>query len=229
MLIAAHQPLFIPWIGFFDKISKVDLFIIVDDVQFTSSGWIRRNTIKSSQGPQSIVIPLKKRILLEKRINEIQIDNQMNAKWKQKHLTTFQLNYGKARYFQDCFGLIKNIYDEPYDLLSEFNIRLIKSICEYLKINTKILTSTEIQAGGNKTELIIDLCFKSQATSFMLGMGASNDYADKKKIESYGITLVNQNFKHPTYNQLFGVFTPNLSILDLLFNEGPNSTEIIKT
>ena len=227
MLIGAHQPLFIPWIGYFDKINRVDLFVIVDDVQFTSSGWIRRNSIKGSLGPLTLNVPIKKRILLETKINEVRIDNQMNSIWKKCHLKSIQLNYGRAKYFLDFFSQLSNLYEKHFEMLSDLNIEIIKLICSYLEIKTKIVLSSEIKATGHKTDLIIDLCEKNSATSFMLGMGGSNNYADRDKIESKGIKIVQQNFIHPFYSQLFGEFIPNLSVLDLIFNEGPNSCEIL--
>jgi hypothetical protein len=228
MIVAAHQPLFIPWIGYFDKIYKADLFVIVDNVQFTSYGWIRRNSIKTSFGSQNITVPvIKMKEDLEKKINEVKIDYQMNFKWKKNHLNSFQLNYGRAPYFQEVFARIREIYEYPFYLLSEFNIELIKFICSYLKIETKLVLASELDTGGSKTDLIIDICYKSNATSFILGMGGSRDYADRKKIESNNITIVEQNFRHPVYKQLFGEFIPNLSILDILFNEGPDAAKII--
>jgi hypothetical protein len=228
MVVAAHQPLFVPWIGYFDKISKADLFVIVDNVQFTSYGWIRRNSIKSNLGSQNITVPVvKMKEILAKKINEVKIDNQMKYKWKKIHLNSYQINYGKAAYFQEVFTLIREIYENPFELLSEFNIELIKFICGYLRIQTKLVLSSELKTSGSKTDLIIDICNKTHATSFILGMGGSRDYADRKKIESNGITILEQNFRHPFYKQLFGEFIPNLSVLDILFNEGPNAAQII--
>jgi hypothetical protein len=228
MIVAAHQPLFIPWIGYFDKISKADLFVLVDNVQFTSYGWIRRNSIKSNSGVQNIAVPvIKIKDILSKKINEVKIDNQLDSKWKKNHLNSYQINYGKSAYFEEVFTGIKVIYEKPYDLLSDFNIKLIKLICSYLNIQTKLVLSSELQTSGTQTDLIIDICNKTQATSFILGMGGSKEYADRKKIESNSITIVEQNFRHPVYKQRFGEFIPNLSVLDILFNEGPDAAQII--
>ena len=228
MIVAAHQPLFIPWIGYFDKINKAELFVLGDNIQFTSSGWITRNSIKSNSGTQNLTVPvIQKNRLLGKKINEVLIDNQSNSKWKRQHLKTFQMNYGKTVYFNEVYTRVNEIYEEPFDFLSDFNIELIKFICGYLKIETKLVLSSAIDAGGSKTDLIIDICHRTNATSFILGMGGSKIYADRKKIESNGITIVEQNFKHPSYNQLFGEFIPSLSVLDILFNEGPNASAII--
>lgn len=226
MLVAAHQPLFIPWIGYFDKINKVDLFVIVDDVQFTSAGWIRRNSIKSTAGIQNLTVPVvKMKEILGKRINEVKIDNQLDYKWKKSHLNSFQINYGKASYFKEVYHEINHIYGKPYLYLSELNIDFIKLICKYLNIETKLILSSELAVNGVKTDLIIDICRKTKASSFMLGMGGSKTYADRPKIESFGITIIDQNFKHPFYKQLFGEFVPRLSVLDILFNEGPNASK----
>lgn len=229
MIVSAHQPLFIPWIGYFDKIRKVDLFVILDDVQFTSDGWIRRNSIKGNNGSQNVFVPLIKiKEVWDSKINEILIDNQLDSKWKRTHLKAFQMNYGKAAHFHEIYEKLRLDYEIPVEKLSELNVRLIKLICEYLNIRTKIVLSSELEIAGRKTDLIIDVCMKTNATSFMLGMGGSKDYADRRKIESLGFSIMEQGFRHPVYKQLFGKFMPNLSIIDLLFNEGPNAMSIIE-
>src|SRR4030067_2610795 len=101
MVVAAHQPLFIPWIGYFDKINKVDLFVIVDNVQFTSAGWIRRNTIKRPSGEQKIMVPIKGKKHIGQIIKDVLIDDKCNPKWREKHIKTFTANYGKAQYFDE--------------------------------------------------------------------------------------------------------------------------------
>jgi hypothetical protein len=229
LVAAAHQPLFVPWIGYFDKINKVDLFVIVDNVQFTTSGWIRKNTIRTANGVLQLIVPIVNKKHIGQLINEVKIDNTGNSRWKRKHLNTFSLNYGKAPYFKEIFENLKLIYDTQFELLNEFNIELIQFICSYLDINTKIIRSSQINAFGQKTGLIIDICKKTGAAAFMLGMGGSREYADRNFIESNFIKIVEQNFKHPVYKQFNGEFISNLSILDLLFNLGQSSKEFFKT
>ncbi len=226
MLVAAHQPLFIPWIGYFDKINKVDIFVIVDNVEFTTSGWIRRNTLKNSQGPTSLFVPVIKK-KSNKLIKDVKIDNVGNYRWKQKHFDTYKSNYSKSPYFKEIMPQLLQIYEKKFDFLSEFNIELIKYICLYLRIKTKIVIGSDINVCGHKTDLIVDICQKTGADSFMLGVGGSLVYANRDYIESKGIRIIEQNFKHPVYSQRFGKFVPNMSILDLLFNCGPDSRKIL--
>lgn len=224
MLVAAHQPLFIPWLGYFDKISQVDLFVIVDNVQFTSSGWIRRNTIKAKEGPTTLVVPLSHKSLSEKQlteqlINEVIIDGN-DKNWKRVHLKRYQMCYGRAQFFSEINPMLKKIYSESYETLCSLNIKLVKEVCSYLNIKTPLITASELKVDGHKTDLIIDICKKTEANSFMLGMGGSRDYAKKDLINSNGIGIVEQNFIHPTYPQLWGSFASHLSVLDFMFNVG---------
>jgi len=227
MLVAAHQPLFIPWIGYFDKINKVDLFVIVDNVQFTSEGWMRRNVIRGKNNLVNLVVPLAKmKSHWDSKINEIMI-HEKDFKWKRVHLNSLQMNYGRAPYFSQIFSIIKEIYSQQFYHLHLLNIELIKAVCNYLEIKTPFILSSELNAAGKKTDLIIDICKKTNASSFMLGMGGSRDYANRELIESNGIKIMEQDFQHPVYNQICGEFIPNLSILDLLLNCGPASKELL--
>ncbi|MEW6600033.1 MAG: WbqC family protein [Nitrospirota bacterium] len=229
MIVAAHQPLFIPWIGYFDKINKVDLFVIVDNVQFTTAGWIRRNTIKGSLGAQRLIVPVKDKKHTGQLISDVLIDNDSNPHWRTKHLKTFIANYGRAPYFEQIIDLLNHIYSLEWKSLSRFNIELINGICSFLDIHTQIVFASDKNIQGGKTDLIIDICEKTDADTFMLGMGGSLLYADRALILSKGIKLVSQNFRHPEYRQLYEGFLPNLSVLDLLFNMGPQSGNVIRS
>ena len=229
MIAAAHQPLFIPWIGYFDKISKTDLFVIVDNVQFTTAGWIRRNTIKGSSGPQKIIVPVKEKKHLGQNIRDVLIDSDGNSNWREKHIRTFAFCYGKAPYFNEVMTFLERTYSRGWKNICQFNIELIHAVCEYLEITTKVIISSENNIQGGKTDLIVDICEKTGADTFMLGMGGSAAYADREFIASKGISVIMQQFRHPEYPQLFGDFVPNLSILDLLFNMGPGSRDIVRS
>lgn len=225
MLVAAHQPLFIPWLGYFDKISQVDLFVIVDNVQFTSSGWIRRNTIKSPSGFQTNTVPVLQIKNSSQQIKDLLIDLK-DFRWRKNHLKSYDLYYSKAKFFNDIFPSLNEIYNKDWINLSDFNIELIKYILNYLGIATKILISSDLGISGSKTDLIIDICKKTEADSFMLGMGGSLIYADRDRIEAEKIRIVSQNFIHPTYTQLWGPFVSHLSILDFMFNMGKESNHL---
>lgn len=228
MIVAAHQPLFIPWIGYFNKIVKADLFVIVDNVQFTTAGWIRRNTIKGPVGPQRITVPIREKKHIGQIITDVLIDNEGNSNWRDKHIRTLRCCYGRAAYFNDVMTFLETSYSSEWTGLSEFNIALIRAVCEYLDINTRVILSSESNIMGGKTHLIADICEKTGADTFMLGLGGSTVYADREYMASKGIKVVTQEFRHPEYPQLFGDFVRNLSILDLLFNMGPKSKDIVR-
>jgi len=224
MLVAAHQPLFIPWIGYFDKICKVDKFVIVDNVQFTTSGWIRKNSIKTPSGVQNITVSIRQKKNLGVLIKDVLIDTN-DFRWKTNHLKAFQFNYGRAKYYNTIMPAVTELYSDECKYLSEFNVKILRYIINIMKIGTEILMGSEIGIVGHKTDLIIDICQKTHADSFMLGMGGSNVYADQQKIASAGIKIVPQNFIHPIYDQLWGPFVSHLCILDLLFNKGAEARQ----
>jgi hypothetical protein len=230
MIAAAHQPLFIPWIGYFNKISKTDLFVIVDNVQFTTAGWIRRNTIKGTAGAQKIIVPIKEKEHIGQSIKDVLIDNSGgNSNWREKHIRTFTFCYRKAAYFNEIMTFLEKSYSREWKDISNFNIELIRAVCEYLEITTKVIISSESNIQGGKTDLIVDICEKTGADTFILGMGGSSVYADREYMASKGINVIMQEFRHPEYPQLFGDFVPKLSILDLLFNMGRRSKDIVRS
>lgn len=227
MVVSAHQPLFMPWLGFFDKINKVDLFVIADDVQFTSAGWIRKNRIKGNNNIIDLIVPIKnKKHNIDKPINVVQIDPS-DKKWRISHLKSFKWHYSNAPYFDLIFNELERIYSQTDYSLCELNLDIIKTVCRLMGITVPIVTTSMIGAVGGKSDGIIDICKKTNADTFLLGMGGSKSYADRGYIESYGIKLLDQEFAHPVYPQLHGDFVPNLSIIDLLFNCGPQGIEYL--
>ena len=188
---------------------------------------MRRNVIRGKNYVVNLVVPLyRMKSHWDSKINEIMIDEK-NFTWKRVHLNSLQMNYGRAPYFSQIYSIIKEVYCKQFQYLYLLNLELIKSICNYLEIKTPLVLSSQIDVAGRKTELIIEICKKTNASSFMLGMGGSRSYANRELIESVGVKIIEQNFHHPVYFQIYGKFIPNLSILDLLFNCGPESKEIL--
>ncbi len=227
MIAAAHQPLFLPWIGYIHKIDKADVFIIADNVQFTSTGWIARNKIKTPNGAAYLTVPLKKKKHVGQLIRDIQIADEYEG-WKNKHLKMIRHNYNKTPFFQEVYNIISYVYEKDWNLILDLDTEFIKVICEYLEINTPIYLGSEINVEGRKTELIVDICEKIGAESFMLGQGGSLNYIDRELLDSKDINYFPQNFIHPRYPQRFGEFMSNLSVIDLLFNMGKQSIQLIR-
>ncbi len=223
-IVAAHQPNYLPWIGYFHKILKSDMFIILDHVQFSHRGFINRNRVKGPHGAVWLTVPV--RVHGRMRIMDVSIDNTRD--WNRKHASTLKAFYAKAPYFEDIYPVLQEVYDSHWENLAELNIEIIMRLATLLNIKRKFVRSSTLNPQGKKMEMIIDLCKKVNATVYFSGRGAMK-YQDPKTFEENGIQLVYQEFEHPVYPQRFGEFIPNLSIVDMLFNIGVEKTREILT
>ena len=218
------QPTYLPWMGYFDLMDKSDVFVFLDDVQFEKQSWQQRNKIKTPNGEMLLTIPVKQK--LNQKIVDVEID--IKEKWEIKHNKSIRYNYNKAQFFDKYYSFFEEIYSEKWYRLAEFNINIIKWIMHQLKIETKLLRSSELNISGKKTSLIIDICKRLNADTYLSPMGAKL-YIEKELFNKAGIKLEYQQFEHPSYKQLYGKFIPYLSVIDLLFNEGANSLTIIRS
>ena len=227
MIAAAHQPLFLPWVGYFHKIDKADVFVFADNVQFTTSGWIARNKVKTPNGSVYLTVPIKNKHQLNQVIKEVKISDENNT-WRSRHLSILKANYARSPFYQEVMNIINYVINKPWENLADLNIDFIRAFCDYLEIDTRLILGSELGAEGKKTELIIDICKKTNADSFIIGQGASSRYVDRTVLEESDIKYMPQNFVHPEYSQNFEGFIQNLSIVDLLFNVGKKSIELIR-
>ncbi len=221
--ICIHQPDFIPYIGFFNKISKSDFFVIMDNVQLSKSGWTHRDKIKTKKGVEWLTIPIKK-INFKQKINEIKISNDKD--WKKKHLNLIYENYKDSKFYTEIIEVIKEIYLFETSYLFEFNLNAINIILELLDIKTNIKLLNKIDAKGNKSFLLINILKSLNGKVYVSGMGAKN-FINMNEFEKNDLKVNFNNFKHPIYEQLHGKFICNLSIIDILFNCGIQSTKKI--
>ncbi|MCX7956855.1 MAG: WbqC family protein [Endomicrobia bacterium] len=219
MKIAIHQPQFLPWPGYFNKILRSDLFIFLDDVQYKKNEWQNRNRIKTSRGEAYITVPVHYRF--GEKINEIKIVN--SVAWKKNHLKTIKINYERAKYFEDFYIYIENFLQNNYEKLVEVNIQSIKMIMSYLGFEKKFILSSSLNVDGQKTTKLVNICKILKATVYISGIGA-RDYIDLKQFYDNNINVQFQEYSTPTYQQLFGEFIPNLSIIDMIFNVGKEDT-----
>ena len=214
MKISIHQPAYIPWLGYFDKISKVDQFVFLDSVQFGKNSYINRNQIKTSSGPLWLSIPVKLKGHINQEIKDVLIDG---AKWKSKHLKSIFYNYQKAPYFENLFPKIENLYSIETVNLSELLMDQLLFWNSELGIRTPIVKSSDLSLTGKKSDLILDICMKLGATEYYSGVNGK-DYLDISKFNDCGINVVFQDYQYPRYKQSFKGFLPNLSIVDFWMN-----------
>ena len=223
MLITIHQPQYLPWLGYLDKIDKADVFVILDNVQFKKNEWQNRNRIKTAQGCQWITVPVLYQ--LPEKINEVRINNKVN--WSRKHLQALITNYSKSTYFDNYKSFFADIFSHSWDRLVDINIEIIKFLISALELKTKLVTASDLKLREEPTERLIDICKTLNGNKYLTGKDG-NKYMNLELFDKEGIEVIFQDFKHPVYNQLFGDFEPYLSAIDLLFNCGDNSLEILR-
>ena len=225
MRVAIHQPNFLPYVGYFHKMAAVDQFVLYDDVQFTKEGFTSRNRIKTPTGTQWITVPVLTKGRLEQRTLDVEIVS--NGNWHKKVLGSIRQSYGKSPHFKAYYEPLEQIMLKGFARLVDLNIALIEWVREVLGIRTLMIRSSTIPGvDGSSTERIISICKALGADSYYSGKGGAN-YQDQKLYDEAGIQLVMSHFSHPTYPQLWGTFEANLSVIDLVFNVGPESHDII--
>lgn len=224
MIITAHQPNYIPWLGFFHRMANVDKFIILDNVQFTKNLFMQRNKIKTANGVLMLTVPVKAKI--DTLIKDVLIDNSQN--WQKRHWLSIKYNYNKSQYWEYLSQDLEEIYSREWIKLFDLNMEMIKLVRSKLKINTELIIASELnQAFGQKTNLLVNLCKHLNAKTFFSGSG-SKSYIIPEEFIKNNINLIFQDYKHPVYSQRLGEFISHLFILDLLFNCGPDSIDIIR-
>lgn len=225
MKVAVIQSSYIPWRGYFDIIREVDVFVFLDHVQFTKRDWRTRNKIKFHTGKAHwLTIPLGKVSFLPRppMINEIALPK--NNLWMDKHWQLIEANYKKATYFSELSPVIHSFYNKEIRMLSDFNQNFIRGISGLLGIQTVFLNSVLMKAEGKKTDLLINVLKKLQATAYVTGPKGKN-YLEEEKFSKSKIELIYKDYSgYPEYPQLHGKFNQNVSILDLLFTVGIEKT-----
>jgi hypothetical protein len=224
LIVAVHQPQYLPWIGYFDKMRKADVFCYLNDVQYKKNEWQNRNRIKTAQGWQWLTVPVRYRF--PEKINEVKINNTIQ--WSKKHLQALKTNYSRAPYFKAYISIFEDAFAEEWELISELNIHLIERLKDALQMQEKTtIISSELTLREEPTDRLIDICKTLGADTYLAGQGAAG-YMDVARFEKNGLKVITQDVKHPVYPQLFGDFQSHLSIVDLLFNCGPDSMNVIR-
>jgi hypothetical protein len=223
--IVILQSNYIPWKGYFDLIRSADEFILYDEVQYTKNDWRNRNQIKSQDGLHWLTIPVVQKSL-QQTINETVV---VDDKWRKKHFETIRQFYKKACFFREEIDFIEDLYARcNYKLLSEINYFFIQNIADKLGIKTKLTWSNEYNVSGGKTERLVNLVKAANGTHYTTGPAASA-YLDTKLFLNEGIDVLWADYsRYPEYNQLYPPFINNVSILDVILNNGPKSIEFLK-
>jgi hypothetical protein len=216
-IVAIHQPNFFPWLGYFDKIARADVFCLLDDVQFPKKGgtWMNRVQLAVQGRPAWATVPVDRSHSGVRSIRETRIE--VGGAWQRRLMTTIRTNYARAAAFDECLPLIEHLIDQAGENLAEFNLRTIRALCEALGLDTsRLVCSSSLATTGRATDRLIEITRQCGGDVYMCGGGADG-YQDETKFAAAGVDLKFQSFEHPTYPQAGGTaFVPGLSIIDAL-------------
>ncbi|MDI6736711.1 MAG: WbqC family protein [bacterium] len=227
MKIAIHQPEHLPWLGFWDKIYKCDIFVLLDNTQFRKNYFQNRNRIRTVNGWTWLTVPVFTKDKSVQLINEVEINNVTDVKWQKKHWKTIEQNYQKTPYFNKYKDIFSEFYVKNWTKLVNLNISIIYAIKEILGIKTEVVIGSSLDVTGERSDLLLDICKKLGATTYLSGR-FGKDYLEIEKFKKENIKVVFQEFNHPVYNQVVKPFIPEMSIIDLIFNEGTKSLTILQ-
>ena len=218
MIVSINQPAYLPWIGYFDRIYRSDIHVILDHVQFEKNSMLNRNKIRTSNGWSWLTVP----IITKSRFGNLEIQNLEidNSKlWRKKHLNALKMNYSKSNYFSHFFPYFEKIFSLDWIKIDPLLQDNLSYFLNALNINTKIIKSSDLKIFSSKSNLIDDICKKFGASTYLSGP-FGRDYLDLKKFDSAKIKVKFADYNHPSYDQVYDGFEPFMSIVDLLFNHG---------
>ena len=223
MIVAVHQPQYLPWLGYFDKIRRADVFCFLDNVQYKKNDWQNRNRIKTVRDWQWLTVPVH--YSFGQAINTVKINQ--SVKWQHKHLQALVTNYSRAPFFKDHIQIFEQAYARIWELLSDLNIFFVELLRDALNLpQTPMVKASQLTLRDDPTDRLIDICRALNADTYLSGQDGIK-YMDLDRFRQNGIQVVIQDFNHPVYPQLFGRFQSNMSVIDLLFNCGAGSLEKI--
>jgi hypothetical protein len=224
MRVGIHQPHYLPWLRYLQKIAASDVFILLDDVDYTKNGWQNRNKIKGANGWMYLTVPVNSSLgVLIRDVHIAQGD------WATKHLRALEMNYSRAPYYDQYIGSLSDLYHTPWTLLGDLNRAMLDYYLTALGVKTRIVRSSDLNVHEVSTNRLIGLCRAVGGTSYYTGEYAVDAYLDTAAFEHAGIGLDFQKWHCPEYRQLYpkAGFIPDLSIPDLLFNVGPDALDLL--
>ena len=216
MIVAIHQPQYLPWLGYFDKIRRADVFCFLDNVQYKKNDWQNRNRIKTAHGWQWLTVPVHYRY--PQKICEVTVNNTGN--WKNKHLQALISNYSRAPFFSQFLEIFEQAYSANWKSISDLNIFLVKQLATALGLGHKpFVKASDFELSEDPTNRLVDICRELKADTYLSGQDGVK-YMNMASFSQRGIRVTIQDFQHPVYPQVFGEFQSHMSAVDLLFNCG---------
>ncbi len=223
MLVAIHQLHYLPWLRYFEKIARSDVFIVLDNIQFTKNGWQNRNMVKTANGVVLLTVPVQ--AFAGCRLDQVVINDK--APWRKKHWRTIAQAYGKAPYFDDHAPFLEGVYANSWSCLNDLNRYMLEYFTKALGVDTRLVYGSDLRVSGAASERLINLIRAVGGDEYYTGEYAARTYLDVPRFECAGIPIRVQEWESAEYPQLHGEFVADLSIVDLLLNTGPESSSIL--
>lgn len=221
MIVAVHQPNYLPWLGYFYKIANCDVFVLLDDVQFTKNSYQNRTRIKGPNGSLWLTQPVLHSGRAEQATSEVEFDGRVG--WRTKHLKTLSANYGRSPHASAILDACQDWLGGAGSRLSETNIAIITAVARMLGLRAEFVVSSTLKVDLLKGDRVAEICRRLGGTAYLSGAGARS-YQTEEQFTERGIELVYSDFKVREYPQLWAEFCPGLSVIDALFNIGPAAT-----
>jgi hypothetical protein len=231
MIVAIHQPHYIPWLGYLDRMVKSDLFIVLDHVQFERRNYQNRTMIRLEDEGRWLTVPVvqvsQKETIVEKAVDNTETGSR---RWGPIHFKTLKYAYRKAPHFEAYAPRLQEILEAQWDKLVDLDLAMLDFVRGAFDITTPLRRSSEMKSEGARSELLLNLCREvGPGTTFLGGIGGSRRYLDLAAFAQAGVGVMWQDFTHPTYAQCgAGEFIPGLMSLDMLFNCGPRAAELLR-
>jgi hypothetical protein len=226
VIVAIHQPHYLPWLRYIDKIARSDVFVLLDDAHYTKNGWQNRNKIKCAQGWMYLTVPVLD--AFGKPISEVRINNQQ--RWRAKHWAALCTNYARAPFFPRYRELFETVYQNEWETLHELSLHILERLLMALGLRTRLVRSSALGIPGTATGRLVDICSRLGATTYLSGDYAAGSHLNVEAFRERGIEVQLQGWRCAEYRQQHAPagFIADLSIVDILFNEGGKSLAILE-
>jgi hypothetical protein len=224
-LVAIHQPNFFPWLGYFNKVVRADVFVVLDDAQFQKTGgtWCNRVRILVAGKASWVTMPVDRSYHGLVGINNVH--SRSDIPWREKLLATIRSNYGRTQFFDDYFPELSALVTNPDDGIATYNLKVITALCGRLSLDvSKFVLASSLGVEASATGRLVELVRRVGGNAYLSGLGAGG-YQQDELFQAAGITLRYQQFTHTIYQQKGAPsFVPGLSVIDALMNCGTSET-----
>jgi hypothetical protein len=223
VIVTAHQPAYLPWLGLLHKAALADTFVLVDNVQFEKDSFINRNRLRSPEGWRWLTVPVLAKGHMTADMRSLRIAPRP---WARKHRTAFQMFYGRTSFFAEHAPFLDDLYRQDWELIVDLCEDVLLYLFRVFDIGARLVRASTLGLSGTKSDLVLDLCRATGAHMFVFG-ALGRRYAQLDAFAAAGIQPVFQDYQHPSYPQAYPGFVPAMNAFDLLMNMGPKSREVM--